>query len=298
MSDEARRPVVFGEVLFDHFPDGSAVLGGAPFNVAWHLQAFGAEPLFVSRVGDDPLGRRIRHAMQGWGMDCSGLQLDSAHPTGTVEVSLEGGEPAYDIVPHRAYDYIDADALPPLPPDGVLYHGTLALRNEASRVAFERLRVGLEAPVFLDVNLRPPWWDRDVVLGGLAHARWVKLNQDELQTLYPGMQDMDAAVDALLADTRLQMVIATRGARGALVRRRSGATVEIAPQARNMQLVDAVGAGDAFASILLLGLLSEWPLEQSLERAQAFASAVVGIRGATTDDAAFYARFRDRWERE
>jgi len=152
--------------------------------------------------------------------------------------------------------------------------------------------------VFLDVNLRSPWWDRDVVLGGLAHARWVKLNQDELQTLYPGTQEMDAAVDALLADTRLQMVIATRGARGAVVRRRSGASVQIAPPARDTQLVDAVGAGDAFASILLLGLLREWPLERSLERAQAFASAVVGIRGATTDDPAFYRHFRDRWEGE
>ena len=41
-------PVVFGEVLFDIFPDGAKHLGGAPFNVAWHLQAFGDQPLFLS----------------------------------------------------------------------------------------------------------------------------------------------------------------------------------------------------------------------------------------------------------
>ena len=44
---------IFGEVLFDCFPDGREVLGGAPFNVAWHLHAFGQSPVFVSRVGDD-----------------------------------------------------------------------------------------------------------------------------------------------------------------------------------------------------------------------------------------------------
>ena len=59
MSAKPRRPVIFGEVLFDHFPDGARVLGGAPFNVAWHLQAFGSAPLFVSRVGNDPAGREV-----------------------------------------------------------------------------------------------------------------------------------------------------------------------------------------------------------------------------------------------
>ncbi len=86
-------PVIFGEVLFDRFPDGNSVLGGAPFNVAWHLQAFGARPLLISSVGDDELGAEIRQTMQDWGMDDSGLQTDAAHPTGTVEVSFNAGEP-------------------------------------------------------------------------------------------------------------------------------------------------------------------------------------------------------------
>lgn len=57
-------PVMFGEVLFDHFPDGHVVLGGAPFNVAWHLQAFAKAPMIVSRVGNDPLGHQIRQSME------------------------------------------------------------------------------------------------------------------------------------------------------------------------------------------------------------------------------------------
>ena len=74
MRSRARRPVIFGEVLFDHFPDGARVLGGAPFNVAWHLQAFGLAPLFISRVGDDPAGREVRQAMADWGIAMDNLE--------------------------------------------------------------------------------------------------------------------------------------------------------------------------------------------------------------------------------
>ena len=99
---------VFGEVLFDHFPDGSRVLGGAPFNVAWHLQAFGQSPAFISRIGNDPEGDTIRRAMQAWGMRTDSLQIDTKHPTGRVMVELVDGEPAYDIVRPSAWDAIEA----------------------------------------------------------------------------------------------------------------------------------------------------------------------------------------------
>ncbi len=75
-SETVERVVVFGEVLFDRFPDGCEVLGGAPFNVAWNLQALDARPILVSRVGNDRLGRRILAAMKEWGMDLAGMQVD------------------------------------------------------------------------------------------------------------------------------------------------------------------------------------------------------------------------------
>ena len=57
-------PMIFGEVLFDEFEDGSTVLGGAPFNVAWHLQGLGVSPLFISRVGQDNLGDQVLSGMK------------------------------------------------------------------------------------------------------------------------------------------------------------------------------------------------------------------------------------------
>ncbi len=293
---ERERPVVFGEVLFDQFPDGAAVLGGAPFNVAWHLQAFGARPVFISRVGDDSLGRQIRSAMQSWGMDLAGLQLDSAHPTGRVQVEIEGGEPHFDILPDQAYDFIDPAALPPLAGGTMLYHGSLALRRPEARRAFERLHASVAAPVFVDVNLRAPWWDREVVLDHLGNAEWAKLNEDELVLLAPASAGADfmSRAAALQEDRKLSLLIVTRGAQGAMVRTASDEVYEVTP-GTGVQVVDAVGAGDAFASVMLLGLLEAWPLDIALRRAQEFASAVVGIRGATPRDTGFYTPFIETW---
>jgi fructokinase len=297
--DPNQPPLVFGEVLFDRFPDGRQVLGGAPFNVAWHLQAFGAAPRFVSAIGDDPLGEEIAAAMDGWGMDRAGLQRDPAHPTGTVDVSLEGGEPSYEIVADRAYDNIDADALPALSPGTLLYHGSLALRAEPSREAFDRLCEQQAVAVFLDVNLRDPWWDEARLKRLLDRTTWVKLNADELRLLAPqGTVSGDASVEsqarALQQHYGLDIVYATLGAQGALAIDASGKATPVAPGGR-VDVVDAVGAGDGFASVLILGLLRGWPLSQTLERAQAFASAIVGQRGATVHDPAFYAGFRADW---
>ncbi len=75
-----RRLCIFGEVLFDHFADGTRVLGGAPFNVAWHLQAFGQAPWFISRTGNDPDGEAVRAAMRDWGMDTERPADRSAAP--------------------------------------------------------------------------------------------------------------------------------------------------------------------------------------------------------------------------
>jgi len=68
-SNASFRPLIFGEVLFDHFPDGARVPGGAPFNVAWHLQGFKAHPLLISGVGADAAGDELLDRMARWGMD-------------------------------------------------------------------------------------------------------------------------------------------------------------------------------------------------------------------------------------
>jgi fructokinase len=288
------RPVVFGEVLFDVFPDGTEVMGGAPFNVAWHLQAFDLRPLFVSRVGDDALGRAIRNAMRRWGMDLAGLQTDPVHQTGTVKVSLREGEPTFDIKGDQAYDHIDPDRLPALPEGSLLYHGSLALREADSRTALTRIKEASKLRAFVDVNLRPPWWKKETVLALVQAATWVKINGDELALLVPESNDRPEQARLLQERFGLQGVFVTVGAAGAFAWAPAAELHRVRPQG-GIQVVDAVGAGDAFAAVLILALARGWPLQQGLDRAQAFASAMVGRQGATVQDTAFYQAFRDDW---
>lgn len=287
------RLCIFGEVLFDHFPDGRRVLGGAPFNVAWHLQAFGQSPHFISRVGDDAESESIRRAMRDWGMDLNGLQTDDHLPTGRVDITFSDGEPHYDIVRPCAYDAIDAPAV-----SGaceLLYHGSLALREDASERALARLKQDRPGTVFVDVNLRPPWWRREQVQALLHNADWVKLNTDELAQLHPADDGRPPAPADFLTAYQLRGLIVTHGAAGAEILTEHGERFTARPGA-SVDVVDTVGAGDAFASVIILGLISGWPLDQTLVRAQAFASAVVGRRGATVGDRDFYQSFIDEWK--
>ncbi len=286
---------IFGEVLFDNFPDGSRILGGAPFNVAWHLQALGQQPIFISRVGEDEAGSEIVSAMQNHGMSTASVQIDTAHPTGSVAISITDSQPSYRILDQQAYDYINSAALPDEASGGVLYHGSLALRNSVSRNAFMDLKNLWQGPVFLDVNLRAPWWQAAEVLEWIGDADWLKLNDEELLLLLPGTQSIDSKMQLLQQRYQLSGVVVTRGNQGALALDSRGNLRSIAP-ATDVVVVDTVGAGDAFAAVLLLGIAGNWPLDLSLQRAQDFASGLVGRRGATVSDPMFYRQFIDAWQ--
>ncbi|MEL7083930.1 MAG: carbohydrate kinase [Cyanobacteria bacterium J06597_1] len=294
------RLLVFGEVLFDCFPDGRHVLGGAPFNVAWNLQAFGLSPLFISRVGADDFGAKVRHAMTEWGMDTSGLQLGSQRLTGVVDVELNGSEPSYTIRPDRAFDFVDAQQLPPFPPECILYHGTLGVRNFESEQSLETIysRIVVETPqptIFVDANLRAPWWTPELVDKWLSRASCLKVSEQELRDIVPDGDSLDDRITHLLNALPLETLIVTRGGLGAIAVSTDGTRIEQVPSL-TLDVVDTVGAGDAFSSVLLLGMARGWPLTVSMQRAQEFANAVVGIRGATSDNRSFYEAFSATWQ--
>ena len=286
------RIAVFGEVLFDHFPGGEKVLGGAPFNVAWHLRAFACDPLFLSRVGEDPEGAEIQRAMSEWKLDPTGLQIDPELKTGSVRVDILDGEPRYTIVHPTAWDAIE-----PMEIQGsidFLYHGTLALRDPRSSATLETL-TARQCTVFLDVNLRPPWWDRERVLEFVDRADWLKLNEHELRELAGSCTE--SAIPEFLDRFNLRGLVLTRGDAGAELLTTDGVHLRVRPE-ETTGVVDTVGAGDAFSSVMILGLSRSWPLNVTLERAQQFASAIVARRGATVSDTDFYRRISESWALE
>nr|VFJ67430.1 MAG: fructokinase [Candidatus Kentron sp. FM]VFJ67580.1 MAG: fructokinase [Candidatus Kentron sp. FM]VFK16685.1 MAG: fructokinase [Candidatus Kentron sp. FM] len=290
------RPIILGEVLFDQFPGGESVLGGAPFNVAWHLKGFGADPLFISRVGEDDPGERVRKAMEDWGLDRAGLQRDAHHPTGTVRVTLDGGQPTFTIMPDQAYDHIDAPITGSLPAaigeGGLLYHGTLVLRTAGIRKTLETLLTGSGLPIFVDVNLRPPWWNESDMPAILRRARWVKVNDDELAIIsrLSGCRTDDFMEMARCVRTAydIHLLIVTRGGQGAVALDESGEPFSVEPEDSDDGIIDTVGAGDAFSAVVIMGLLRGWSVPTMMQRAQRFAGRVCRLRGAVTVDSDFY----------
>lgn len=301
--DRGTRPLVFGEALFDTFPDGEEVLGGAPFNVAWHLRGFDLNPLLVSRVGCDPRGERVEAAMRDWGMDLAGLQHDPDHPTGLVTVVLEHGQPSFDILADCAYDHISAtDALRAgVGADiALIYHGTLALRMEESYAALQALRRVLSRPAWLDINLRAEGRERAWVEALLRDVAWLKLNDAELRTMTGRTAvdeaDLEQIARSLGKKYGIESLILTLGERGALLI--SGGSLYRGLPTPIDEIADTVGAGDAFSAVALLGHLHGWSPDRTLRRALEFSSYACGIRGAIPHDRATYREFLERWSTE
>ena len=281
-------PVIalFGEVLADVFPDRS-VLGGAPFNVARHLQVLGLNPVMISRIGNDALGTALLQEMAQLGMQTAAIQRDSTYLTSQVRVVLESSGHRFEILPDQAYDFINPQetraALTAHAPQ-LAYFGTLAQRGAPSRQAAQVFLQECQCPLFLDINLRAPWYDRDIIAASLRAAQIVKLNDEELAVvagMFGGalLDELEQA-RALQREFELEQVLVTCGAAGCWMLDAQRQVLRAQPAPDNRPVVDTVGAGDAFAAVFMQGLLSGWALPDTLQRACNYASAQCRVRGA------------------
>lgn len=292
---------IFGEVLADIFPD-ETVLGGAPFNVARHLQAFGLHPVMITRTGHDALRTQLLQEMLRLKMDVSGLQIDATYPTGQVKVNITDDGHSFEILENQAYDHIHAGithmVTMSLKPE-MVYFGTLAQRNMPSRLALDKFLEDGKCPRFLDLNLRAPFYNKHTIKRSLLRSDIVKLNEEELDIIAQCFKiespDAQAQARQLATAFNIQRIIVTAGAKGAwmLVNKKLIQTEAIASDA--IKLVDTVGAGDAFSAVCIMGNLLGWDDALMLARANAFAGAVCGIRGGAPTDTGFYTAFIEDW---
>jgi fructokinase len=267
--------VVFGEALIDIFPD-QEVVAGAPLHVAVHLAARGWITSLVTRLGDDAAGARIRDVLERYGIDASGIEVDSALPTGAVTVELSGDSHSFVIHRPAAWDAIAGPDR--LEPHEAFCYGTLAGRDERSRRTLERLLGISSAPLrVFDVNFRPPDIDRDVLEVGLRAATVLKLNSGELDAAAQILGIPTAPESFFDVAPALHWLCVTRGAQGANLYRRSGENWAI--QAAFVDVVDTVGAGDAFTAGLIDALASGSGGHAALAEAQKAAAAVLTRRG-------------------
>ncbi len=274
-----------GEVLWDIFAD-SRRPGGAPANVAFQASQLGCRGVVCSRVGQDPLGRELLAFLAEQGMATEFIQQDPVHPTGTVTVDTsQPAHPRFIIHEDAAWDYLEFDepwrAL--AGQAAAICFGTLAQRSAVSRQTIHRvLRAASPGCLIVyDVNLRQAWYQRDWIEASLAAAGWAKLNTDEAaelaRLLELGPLDHVAFARALQQRYGLQAVCITRAERGAILV--SGQTVVNQP-GEPVEVVDTVGAGDAFTAAWIAAGLWNWPPAAQVAFANRVGALVASRPGA------------------
>ena len=281
--------IIWGEVLWDRFPDGDQ-LGGAPANLAWHFGQAGGWGQLVTRVGDDDDGRRAIMKLEPF-VDTSLVQIDPERATGEVTVELVGGEPRYTLHAGRAWERIACTDAVKIAIDeaGVFVYGTLAQRTPEGLAAWREAVARARGTRVCDLNLRPtdqnapaPVGERLATDAAIAAADILKVNDKELATIHQwfGWADPIAHLRAS------RMVVVTHGAAGSTIYPQSGAPIEI-PAFAARSGGDNVGCGDAYLALLVFGLTSGWSIEESGRAASRWAAAVASVRGATPvfDDA-------------
>jgi len=268
-----RRVVGLGEALWDLLPGGKQI-GGAPLNFAYISLLLGEQAAIASRIGTDPLGRELERELSRRGIEIGYLQHDANLPTGTSGVIISGhGQPQYEIGRPVAWDRLEstADWEELARQADVVCFGTLAQRSEESRkaiVAFlEATRP--ECVRFFDVNLRPPFYARTMVLDSIRLATIVKFNEKELAEVIDmakfSFRTSPQDLRTLATHLGVELVCVTRGDHGSVL-----ATPQqlVEHPGFPVKVVDTVGAGDAFAAAVACC----WGLRIGLERTSAVAN--------------------------
>jgi fructokinase len=281
--------ITFGEFLWDVFPK-SRHPGGAPFNVACHLSAFGHNPQFITSVGTDKPGTAILAELESRGLSGVFVQKNTTYPTGRVMVQFDSkGEPNYTIATPSAWDYIATTTAMHKASGNAsaIIFGSLAQRTRHNRESLARLLDNSRFRVF-DVNLRPPFTNRTIVENSLRRADLVKLNSAELVTLssWFALPDSEKAAAVTLAEKfDCQTVCVTRGQNGSAIWHRHSWTERpgCKPTLTGTESAekDSVGAGDAFLAALVDGLLANKSAEEILAFANAAGAWVAGSAVAT-----------------
>jgi fructokinase len=275
-----------GELLWDLLPDGPR-LGGAPFNATAHLRRFGCEAAYVSAVGRDELGERAIEAVRELRVSDSLIETNE-RPTGVVRVALDNrGGPEFEIVSPAAYEALEPwPTMPSIGPEiDLIVFGTLAQRFPGVRARTQQVVGAAPAASRLyDVNLRVRCWDPPLVADLLELATVVKLNEEELATLGEALDLPVTSIErfARTASERfgLRALCVTRGGAGAALLLDGGYLEAPAPR---VDVVDTVGAGDAFTAALAFGLVRSWGASEILRVANELGALVASRRGAIPD---------------
>ena len=274
------KAICFGEVLWDILPAG-ALPGGAPMNVAYHLNRLGKQAKMISKIGDDTNGEKLVAFMQANKISSELLQKDEYYPTGTVIATPgDNHEMHYDIIQPVAYDFIDYTKEVEKEVADVPYFifGSLAARTAHSRNTLQQLITVAQTKV-LDINLRPPHFKQPVIETLCQQADILKLNENELPLIpawYAEEPVFEEQVKLISKRFSIPKIIVTKGAHGASYY--DGEKFYHHPGFK-VKVADTIGSGDSFLAAFLSGMMDGWLPEKCIELACKIGAFVASQKG-------------------
>ena len=274
-----------GELLWDVLPEAE-VLGGAPVNFTYHVNALGARGIPVSTIGTDPRGEKALALLRKCGVETAGITTLAGWATGYVDALVDhNGVATYSFPADVAWDHLQVNDFAREMQgklDAVCF-GSLAQRSEVSRRAILGFLDGVreETVRVCDINLRQHYYSRDVIESSLNRADILKLNDDELPVLVEilGLEGQESRhwLKALVERYHLALAILSRGSGGSLLLTRTNLSDHPGIAAR---VADTIGAGDAFTAAVTIGYLRKMALSDINEQANRLAAYVCSQRGA------------------
>jgi fructokinase len=291
------RPTILalGELLWDIFPDGPR-FGGAPVNFACACAGLGGSSvrsMLASAVGPDDLGREAFRRLHERNVDSTHVAVHD-RPTGQVLVDLDvHGKATYRFADDAAWDHLAATPIlrAVAREAEAISFGTLGQRSPESQAAIAACLDAARESCWriFDVNLRPPHGTPEIVVDGLKRANVLKLNDEELPVVAGllGLKGTETQIlKSLVVTNQFRLIALTRGSHGSRLMTAAGDDHDLPGEA--VAVVDTVGAGDAFAAGLTIGLLRGDPLDRLHRRAAAAAAYVCTRPGGTPEFSGFH----------
>lgn len=272
-----------GEVLWDIFPDYKKP-GGSPANVAYHLHCLGTESLLLSRVGEDKDGSDLIEFLKGKGIDCSLIQKDKTHPTGIVTVEFDEGEPSYSIEEPSAWDFIDLtdELMNQSNTLDAICFASLSQRNDKTKYTIQHLLSAVPDTCLkvFDLNLRPPFVDRELIISSINKSDIIKINEHEFMRLseWYGSRYF---IDEILKNHPSKIILLTEGERGSTMFTSGKSIHEDAHPISGEG--DFVGVGDAFLACFTYLKLNETAEDRILSLSNQYAAFVASQKGGMPD---------------
>jgi len=252
--------ISIGEVLWDVIGDPEH-LGGAPLNFAAHTESLGHTVFFVSAVGEDERGLQILKSMEELDLSTRYVRRVQGHLTSVVTVTLEpSGQSRFVIHRPAAYDFptltrFEIDELVSTRPDWIYFGTLLQMSPPAKELTLKPIEANSQARFFYDVNLRVNCYEPSLLRELISRATVAKLNEDEAR-LVGGIlglpcHAMQEFCRGCAATFGLEAICVTRGPKGCALLL---GNKFIEADGYKVKVVDAVGAGDAFAAAFVHGL--------------------------------------------